>query len=183
MKPTWIIVADGSRARLFEQERPEGRLLELKAWVHTASRLRTESLAYGPLGRASKGHTGSTSFVPRTAPREREHQRFAHELAQHLDHGLRAGQCGALVLIASNAMLGLIRRDLPATAARRVMWSAAVDLTPYDGRELSARIEALRPPRTAAAMASAQGVAPLERPSASASEAAPPVGLSPGLSP
>lgn len=160
MKPTWIIVADGSRARLFEQERPEGRLLELKAWVHTASRLRTESLAYGPLGRASKGHTGSTSFVPRTAPREREHQRFAHELAQHLDHGLRAGQCGALVLIASNAMLGLIRRDLPAAAARRVMWSAAVDLTPYDGRELRSRIEALRPPRTAAALNVAEGAAP-----------------------
>lgn len=175
MKPTWIIVADGSRARLFEQERPQGRLLELKAWVHTASRLRTESLAYGPMGRASKGHTGSTSFAPRTAPREREHQRFAHELAQHLDHGLRSGQCAALVLIASNAMLGLIRGDLPATAARRVLWSAAVDLTPYDGRELNARIEALRPPRTVAGLDTAEGTAPLERSSSSATEAAPPV--------
>lgn len=149
MKPTWIIVADGSRARLFEQDRPDGRLVELKAWVHTASRLRTESLAYGPLGRASKGHAGSTSFVPRTPPREREHQRFAHELAQHLDHGVRSGQCGALVLIASNSMLGLIRRDLPPTSARLVQWSAALDLTPYEGRELRSRIEALRPPRPA----------------------------------
>lgn len=147
MKPTWILVADGSRARLFEQDKPQGRLRELKAWVHTASRLRTESLAYGPMGRASKGHVGNISFVPRTTPREREHQRFAHELAQHLAHGVRAGDCGALVLIASNAMLGMVRRDLPATAARLVMWSAPVDLTPYDGRELAGRIEALRPPR------------------------------------
>jgi len=146
-RPTWILVADGSRARLFEQERADDRrLAQLQSWANPALRLRAESLAFRNLGRASKGHTGTVSFEPRTSLKEREHDRFAHELAQHLADGVRGGRCDALVLIASNSMLGAIRQALPAQAAKRVQWSAAVDLTRLDGRELRERIEALRPP-------------------------------------
>lgn len=145
-RPTWILVADGSRARLFEQERPDdGRLVPLQSWTNPALRLRAESLAFRNLGRASKGHTGTVSFEPRTSLKEREHDRFAHEMAQHLADGVRGGRCDALVLIASNSMLGAIRQALPAQAAKRVQWSAAVDLTRLEGRELLQRIEALRP--------------------------------------
>ena len=58
---------------------------------------------------------------------------------------MRGGRCDALVLIASNSMLGLIRQDLPTQAAKRVLWSAAVDLTRLDDRELETRIDELRP--------------------------------------
>lgn len=145
MKPTWIVIADGSRARLFEQTQPGERWRELQAWVHPAARLRTESLAFDQLGRASKGQPGATSFVPRTSPKQREHRRFAHELARHLDLGVRSGQCDSLVLIASNSLLGELRQALPAQAAKRVLWSAPVDLTSFSGRELESRFEALRP--------------------------------------
>ena len=145
MKPTWIVIADGSRARLFEQMQPSGPWRELRAWVNPATRLRTESLAFDQLGRAAKGQPGATSFVPRTRPRQREPPRFAHELARHLDLGVRAGQCDGLVLIASNSLLGELRQALPGQAAKRVRWSAPVDLTSFSGRELQARVEALRP--------------------------------------
>ena len=145
MKPTWIVIADGSRARLFEQAQPAGPWSELRAWVNPASRLRTESLAFDQLGRASKGQPGATSFVPRTSPRQREHRRFAHELARHLDLGVRSGRCDGLVLIASNSLLGELRQALPVQATKRVRWSAPVDLTSFSGRELQARVEALRP--------------------------------------
>jgi protein required for attachment to host cells len=113
--------------------------------VNPASRLRTESLAFDQLGRASKGQPGATSFVPRTSPRQREHRRFAHELARHLDLGVRSGRCDGLVLIASNSLLGELRQALPVQATKRVRWSAPVDLTSFSGRELQARVEALRP--------------------------------------
>jgi protein required for attachment to host cells len=145
MKPTWIVIADGSRARLFEQTAPDERWRELRAWVNPASRLRTESLAFDQLGRASKGQPGAISFVPRTTPRQREHRRFAHELARHLDLGVRSGQCDGLVLIASRSMLGELRQALPVQAAKRVRWSAPVDLTSFSGRELETRFEAQRP--------------------------------------
>ena len=146
-RPTWILVADGTRARLFEQEQSDdGRLVQLQSWTNPALRLRAESLALRNMGRASKGHTSTVSFEPRTSLKEREHDRFAHELAQHLADGVRGGHCDALVVIASNSMLGSIRQALPAQAGKRVRWSAAVDLTRLDGRELFARIEALRPP-------------------------------------
>jgi protein required for attachment to host cells len=155
-RPTWILVADGSRARLFEQERPDdGRLAQLQSWANPALRLRAESLAVRNMGRASKGHTGTVTFEPRTSLKEREHDRFAHELAQHLADGVRGGRCDALVLIASNSMLGAIRHALTAQAAKRVQWSAAVDLTRLDGRELRERVEALRPPLPAAGVEAA----------------------------
>ena len=31
MRPTWILVADGPRARLFEQERPDARLTQTQS--------------------------------------------------------------------------------------------------------------------------------------------------------
>lgn len=145
MKPTWIVIADGSRARLFEQAQPAGPWSELRAWVNPAARLRTESLAFDQLGRAAKGQPGATSFMPRTSPRQREHRRFAHELARHLDFGVRAGRCDGLVLIASSSLLGELRQALPAQATKRVRWSAPVDLTSFSGRELQARVEGLRP--------------------------------------
>lgn len=151
MKPTWILVADGSRGRLFETSRGDGPLRPLQAWVHPPARLRAESLAYDQLGRASKGHTGSVAFGPRTSLKQREHQKFAQEMARHLADGVSAGRCGELVLIASNSMLGAVRQHLTAQAAKRVSWSAPVDLTPFEGRELASRIDALRLARATAA--------------------------------
>ena len=172
-RPTWILVADGTRARLFEQERPDdGRLVQLQSWANPALRLRAESLALRNMGRASKGHTGTVSFEPRTSLKEREHDRFAHELAQHLADGVRGGHCEALVLIASNSMLGSIRHALPAQAGKRVRWSAAVDLTRLDGRELLERIEALRPSAPEGAEAVPPGEGLHEGAQASASWAA-----------
>jgi protein required for attachment to host cells len=150
MKPTWILVADGSRGRLFEKAHADAPLEPLQAWVHPPSRLRAESLAYDQLGRASKG-AGAVPFAPRTSLKQREHQRFAQELARHLADGVSAGRCGSLVLIASNSMLGAIRQHLTTQATKRVGWSAPVDLTPYAGRELEARIDALRMARATAA--------------------------------
>ena len=155
MRPTWILVADGSRARLFEKDRPDGAMRQLQAWVHPPSRLRAESLAYDQVGRASKGHTGTVPFAPRTSLKQREHQKFAHELAVHLAEGVAGGRCDALVLIASNSMLGSIRHELPVQAAKRVSWSAPVDLTTFDGRELEQRMDALRLAQATAAPAGA----------------------------
>jgi protein required for attachment to host cells len=168
MKPTWILVADGSRGRLFEKSHSDAALLPLQAWVHPPSRLRAESLAYDQLGRAGKGHTGTVSFAPRTSLKQREHQRFAQEMARHLTDGVSAGRCGELVLIASNSMLGAIRQHLTAQAAKRVSWSAPVDLTPFEGRELESRIDALRLARATAAPAAALESVMLEEPASRA---------------
>lgn len=144
MKTTWILVADGSRARLFEKPNPDAAMVPLQAWVHPPSRLRAESLVYDQLGRSSKGHSGTVPFAPRLSLKQREHQRFAQDIARHLADGVSAGRCGALVLIASNSMLGAVRQHLPAQALKRVSWSAPVDLTSFEGRELESRIDALR---------------------------------------
>lgn len=151
MKPTWILVADGSRGRLFEKAHADAPLRPLQAWVHPPARLRAESLAYDQLGRAGKGQNGAVPFAPRISLKQREHQRFAQEMARYLSDGVGAGRCGELVLIASNSMLGAIRQHLPAQATKRVSWSAPVDLTPFEGRELESRIDALRLARATSA--------------------------------
>lgn len=168
MKPTWILVADGSRGRLFEKAHADAPLHALQAWVHPPSRLRAESLAYDQLGRAGKGQSGTVPLTPRTSLKQREHQRFAQEMARHLADGVSGGRCGELVLIASNSMLGAIRQHLSAQAAKRVSWSAPVDLTPFEGRELESRIDALRLARATSAPVRGTGGAsqtgPMPRP-------------------
>jgi protein required for attachment to host cells len=138
----WLVVANASRARVLEETDKPG------AYVHRADLVHTQSRQKGiDLGGERPGHgegathgPGSAAYQPRTDVRDREHDRFAREVATVLNDGIAAGQCAGLVLVASNPFLGLLKSHLGEQARKAVLRTVASDYTSHRDDELAQRI-------------------------------------------
>jgi protein required for attachment to host cells len=152
----WIVVANAARARVLEEADPPPRgrpaphaapFVHVADLVHPASRRKGVDLADDRPGRVvGVGHgLGSGSYVPRTDPRQREHEHFALELARLLDHGVADGRCAGLVLLASNPFLGELKAHLGEQATKVVLRTMAVDWTVLDDRVLAEKLRETAP--------------------------------------
>jgi len=135
----WVVVANAARARIFERNDGNQVLREIDDRVHTPSRQKAAELTNDRPGHAHKS-VASTAFAPHTEPREREHQRFAHEVAQFLEEAALAHRMPSLVVLASNPFLGELKAALGDAARRLLKHSAPVDLTTYQHAELEQRV-------------------------------------------
>lgn len=144
MTSNWLIVANAARARVFEDDAGSGKLRPVADLVHTASRQKGVELAGDRPGHVEgQGHgLGSAAYVPRTDAREREHDRFAREVAAMLDEAIAGGRCAALLLVASNPFLGQLKSHLGTQAARAVLRTVAADYTTLREDEIVRRVHA-----------------------------------------
>ncbi|MDP2005621.1 MAG: host attachment protein [Rubrivivax sp.] len=135
----WIVVANAARARVFERDDENQALREIADCVHTASRQPGAALTHDRPGQARKSQA-STAFAPHTAPLEREHERFAREVAKLLEDAALSHRMPALVLLASNPFLGELKAQLGDAARKLLKGSAPVDLTLYQHADLEHRV-------------------------------------------
>jgi protein required for attachment to host cells len=118
---TWVLVAEGSRARLFEMATPMSPLRELEAYTHPDGHLRgseRKSDAPGRYGTKKSARTRGTGitggahiFNRPNADDELQHS-FARFLAEQLDRARNQGAFDRLVLIAAPSFLGSLRDQL-----------------------------------------------------------------------
>lgn len=142
----WLVVANAARARVLEETDKPGVYLHQADLVHPGSRQKGMALATDRPGHlAGAGHgLGHASFRPRTAPQEREHDRFAREVAATLNLGLANGACAGFVLVASNPFLGHIRAHLSRQAQRALLYFVPSDYTALRDEVLAQRVAAAR---------------------------------------
>ena len=146
MRANWVVVANAARARVLAQTDRPATFVDVADLVHPESRQTGVALAEAH-GGSRPGHVegtghglGSASYQPRTDPRDREHDKFARELAGVLNHGVAEGRCGGLVLVASDPFLGLLKSHLGAQAAKAVLRTVASDYTLLTDLELARRL-------------------------------------------
>lgn len=110
MGKTWVVVADSSRARLFEQDRPRGPLQEIKDLANPRGRMKGSDLLSDSPGRAfdSKG-AGRHAMSATTDVRRHEAEVFAAEIASQLDNARTGNKLQSLVIFAPPEFLGLLR--------------------------------------------------------------------------
>lgn len=153
----WIVVANSARARVLEEpdEMPERGRSRRTAFVHVADLVHPASRQKGvQLGDDRPGHVegtghglGSTSYVPRTDPREREHDRFAREVARVIDHGVAEGRCAGLLLVATSPFLGRLKQHLGQQARKAILRTVTADYTTLDEAALGDRLASTVPAR------------------------------------
>ena len=139
----WIVVANAARARvLHDADPPAGAFVTVADLVHPQSRQKGIDLADDRPGHVEgTGHgLGSASYQPRTNPRDREHDRFAQEVARVLDQGVAEGRCAGLVLMASSPFLGRLKSHLGRQASKLVLRTIDADGTSLDDRALAERL-------------------------------------------
>jgi protein required for attachment to host cells len=139
MKPirTWILVADGARARFLENLGP-GKGLEAALDSEMQQELPpNRDLVTDKPGRGSSPAGGGRHAVaPRTDWHTFEKERFAHQVAEVLDHARTHARFDRLVLVAPPKTLGWLRAQLSKPTYETVTGEIAKDLTRASDSEL-----------------------------------------------
>ena len=116
---TWVVVADGSRARIFARAGRVAELTEIENLVHPESRSPGHALTSDRPGRTfnSRGRTRH-AMQPKHSAHEIALQDFAQDLARRLERGRKNGDFQQLILVAGPRCIGRLHQHLsPATAA------------------------------------------------------------------
>jgi protein required for attachment to host cells len=129
MQKTWILVADASRARIFETEGGQQKIQEIEDFAHPAGRAATRELVtdgqgrfYGK-GERDQGHTSA----PDVDAVEHDNEIFAKSIAEYLYQARMAHRFERLQVMAAPRFLGLLRQKL-----HQEVQKAIVDETPKD---------------------------------------------------
>ncbi len=144
MNSQCIVVANASQARVFIRPSPNDALVEVVTLSHPASRLKASALADDRPGHESSDKSyGGTRLEPRTNPRQKEHQRFAREIARRLEDGLAGNGFDTLWLFASDPFLGELKSQLGEALRHRLARTVSSDLTARSPGEIAQRMAAL----------------------------------------
>lgn len=146
-KRTWIVVADGSRARFLEVGEDPRTLVPTEQTEMTAAEARrpTRDLVTDKPGRgfASAGSDARHAFEPTHDIHKMQKHDFTARLAEVLDRACEEGRFDRLVLVAPPRSLGELRTLLSARVKNTVAHEVGRDLTgstPVRVRELLADI-------------------------------------------
>ncbi|HEX7449740.1 MAG TPA: host attachment protein [Pirellulales bacterium] len=140
---TWILVADGSRGRLFSSP-TQGKPWKLvQEFSHPASRAKNRDIDPKEHGRAQQsfGAGHRPAMEPRTDAKEVEIEHFAHELAHAVSDGVERRACDSVALVAPPHFLGHLKGMLDTQAQKCLVATIDKDYTMSDLRELMERLD------------------------------------------
>ncbi len=158
---TWVVVADGARARIFCPDRKLGKLVPAgpSDLVSPASRQRTRDLKSDRPGRGfSAARSGARhAYEPPHDYHKLEKHRFMATLASVLEDACGRGSFDDLILVAPRRSLGELRGLLAKPVLECVSHEVAKDLAGEPPSSLRRRLQPLltgklgSPPRMSAA--------------------------------
>lgn len=144
--PVWVVVADHSRALLFELESGKAMapLVEREDLVNAEARMHTRELTSDLPGRIAKGRGGARATVqPAHTARDHSDEVFARRISQRLDAARTSGQLGKLYLIAEAGFLGLLRQQLTKETHKLVASEIAKGVTRMRSEDIRRCLPAL----------------------------------------
>jgi protein required for attachment to host cells len=147
MKPTrtWIVIADGDRAKIFEHGGPGKGLRPVKDLSLEQEHLRAGEIMADKPGRAAAGTApGSRAAMEyHTDPVEVRERRFVERLADVLEKKRAEGAFERLVIAAAPAALGDLRPALSEEVRNTILAELPKDLTNIPVPKLAEHFEGL----------------------------------------
>ena len=137
-QPVWIVVANGSRARLLQRDRLGDPLFEVMDWVHPQTR---QHAGVQEGEHRTSGIRGRSGLTTRQTTKDHERAQFAQEICQWLDKGVSTHRIGAVAVFASNPFLGELMSQDRGPLQQHLCASHALDLTPLSLTELDHRLQ------------------------------------------
>lgn len=140
---TWIIVADGDQARIFEERQRAGDVREVEA--HRMGRVGGDypkAAAHGATVHDRAGH-GQHGAGER-APHQEAEDRFLERVAESLAEPLRRRAFESLVIMAPPRALGVLRQALPKAAQALLAGSDPHECVRETAEEIRGRLRKIR---------------------------------------
>ena len=141
MTTTWILVADGSRARLFESAAPDSPLVEIECFANPEGRAGARQMTTERLPRVHES-VGPVrhAIEPHTTLREKVGDRFAKTLGGVLERGRVQHRYERLVLVAPPRFLGALHDNLGKTLRTHVAGEIRRNLTTLPPGQIRSRL-------------------------------------------
>jgi len=143
MKPirTWIVLADGARARILVNLGPGKGLKPILSREDESVRKPTREQGTDRPGRVyDRGGQGRHAMEPRVDWHEFEKTRFAKDLSHLLDRAALDKAFDRLVLVAPPTALGNLRTALNVQTKRLITGEVPKDLTKAQDQDLPAKL-------------------------------------------
>lgn len=143
MKPvtTWILLADGTRARIVCNTGPGKGLQEVKGMEFEGDNLRSGDIMADRPGRTfDSAGSNRHAMEPHSDPQREAKRSFAAEIVAELQEQLQARSFDRLVLVAAPATLGDIRKILPKSLLAVVHGEIPKNLVQVPNNELDSHL-------------------------------------------
>jgi len=138
---TWVVVADGARARYLSSDDRGASFATLSDQVSAAHGKPTRALGADKPGRGRSSGSGARyALTPKADWHSAEEEAFARAVAQDLNAAAQRRDFDELVLIAPAKTLGEIRANLDAETHGRTVAAISKDLTNLPEPDLHAAI-------------------------------------------
>lgn len=129
-RTTWVLIADGARARIYEMRGAKSRLQPVEGMDFSADHRPTHELMSDRAGRVVESHGSAHHGIEAKSDPHRELKRdFAKSLAATLDAKHSAKAFDRLVIAAPAKTLGDLRDAMPASVKAVVSAEIDKDLT------------------------------------------------------
>ena len=147
MKPTrtWIVIADGDQAKIFENDGPGRGLHAIKDAVLEQARLKAQDIMADKPGRSfsSAGPNTRSAVEYHSDPVQVRERRFLERLADLLDRKLSEGAFERLVIAAAPTALGDLRPALTDGVREKILGELPKDLTNVPTAKLGEHFDGL----------------------------------------
>ncbi len=109
-----VVVADESRADIYQRERTRGSLRLTRSFENQAAHLKTDDLITDRGGRAfdSHGRGRHTLSAEKSGPKQHLAEAFAQQIAEYIGAEERKGHLRGFALVAAPRFLGTLRGQL-----------------------------------------------------------------------
>jgi protein required for attachment to host cells len=144
MKPirTWVLIADGARARILENDGPGHGLAAIGGLVFHGDHSATHDLVSDREGRSFSSHgPGRSAIDSRTDPHGDLKTTFAHLLADVLARGLEQKSYDRLIIVAPPVTLGDLRVAISDVVRLKVVGEVNHDLTKFPNGEVAEHLK------------------------------------------
>ncbi len=149
MKPikTWILIADGARARVLQNDGPGHVLHAVEGLIFHGDHSATHDLVSDREGRSYSSHGAGRSAIDSHSDPHRElKKKFAHQLADMLARGLEQHTYDRLIIVAPPGALGDLRAAISGHVRAKVVGEVAHDLTKTPNGEVAEHLKGVLVP-------------------------------------
>lgn len=143
MGKQWVMVADRTRARIFETDGDLDKLNEIEDLMNPEGRFSDAEFHHDARGRFyGKGdRQHSHTSQPRVSKAMYDEENFSHQLAMFLDQGCAMHRYDSLIVVAPPAFLGILRKQLSDQVDKRIVKQLNSDISGYAPQQVSAYLK------------------------------------------
>jgi protein required for attachment to host cells len=139
---TWIVIADGGRARIVIRRGSRSHYATLREIVSASTHSPSHNLGADRPGRAHESATTARhAMEPRTDPHEQAKLEFAREIAAVLNETGASNEFDRIVLVAQPQVAAALRARLAETVRRKIVGEIPKDLTKVPDHQLASHFE------------------------------------------